>query len=223
MWATLVLLGASAVFENQSQAKGPIDPAAPPVRMGALSYAGSACPPGSVSAVLSPDEQTLSVVFDRFSSQVGSGTGVDQQRLDCTLSIPLTLPTGYALSVFSMDVRGFASLVKGARAVVRSSHEFTRRNGKLKLDFDRDALKGPYEGDFFYEQTLAKRWDSDCGDFATINVKLELLLDSDGRLRDPVDNKKKQRVPDQSLASLDSIDTTAAPLSYKIQLSRCKP
>ncbi len=191
----------------------PSDPNAPPAQIGQLSYAGSGCPEGSLGAVLSPDQTALAILFDRFVAEAGGTTGQGAARLDCTFVLPITLPDGYALSVVAMDFRGFTSLPNGAKAALSSTHRFRHKmkgspwNGKRG-----DVMTGPFEDSFFFTQNLPTKWDSACGGVVEFNVNVALELAGE----------KKQPITESSLVSLDTIDTVTAPITYGIQLRKCK-
>ena len=67
----------------------------PEVQIGSPAYQGSGCPEGSVSATLSPDATALSLIFDRYTVEAGrAASGVQQDRKQCSLQIPMTIPRG---------------------------------------------------------------------------------------------------------------------------------
>lgn len=49
--------------------------------------------------MVSPDGQELSIVFDKFVAKNG--------RKGCALSIPVKVPNGFQVSIYTMDYRGY--------------------------------------------------------------------------------------------------------------------
>jgi hypothetical protein len=207
--------GGGGIFPGWKPGKGPkSDPNAPPALIGNAVYGGSGCPQGSLSTAISPDQTALAVLFDRFVVEAGGTTGKGKERLNCTLSIPLTLPDGYALSVVTMDLRGFTSLPKGARAAVNATHAFAHKKiAKLWKGLKSDIVKGPIDDVFYFQQSVPGKWTSGCGGIAQFNVTLSLGLEA---------IQAGQQLKESALASLDTLDTTSAPIIYGIELRKCK-
>ena len=68
------------------------------VRLGVPSYNGTGCPLGTVSATLTADAQSLSLLFGAFQVESGGNTGRTVDRKACNIAIPVQVPQG--LSVF---------------------------------------------------------------------------------------------------------------------------
>ena len=64
------------------------------------SYGGSGCPQGTASYSLTPDGQTLTMLFDAYLA--------DPARKTCNISIPVHVPNGFQVSNITADYRGFA-------------------------------------------------------------------------------------------------------------------
>jgi hypothetical protein len=67
----------------------------PGLRMALPTYAGSGCPSGSASATLSPDQRTLTLLFDSYVAQAGRGSGSSRAQAGCQVRIPFHVPSGY--------------------------------------------------------------------------------------------------------------------------------
>ena len=86
------------------------------IKLGVPGYGGSGCPSNSVSATLSPDSKSLSLLFDEYIVQAGGDTGKSLDRKTCNVAIPVHVPQGRSVSVLAIDYRGFNQLPRGARS-----------------------------------------------------------------------------------------------------------
>jgi hypothetical protein len=105
-------------------------------------HRGTGCPTGTARAVVSPDGQSMSILFDRLLAAVPQTDGNNDNdqateendapmgrrddRLDhkvCNLVITATLPQGERVQSLdiSLDYRGFTHVERGVRAAFRSS------------------------------------------------------------------------------------------------------
>ena len=73
------------------------------------SYGGSGCPQGTASSSLTPDGQTLTMLFDDYTA--------DPARKTCNISVPVHVPNGFQVSNITADYRGFA---QGSNELKRS-------------------------------------------------------------------------------------------------------
>lgn len=99
--ATLALVA----IASQTAAAAPMSGA----YFGKPAIAGSGCKAGTTDYALTPDGQTLSVLFDSYSASSGNKS--------CNLAIPVRVPQGYQVSLLTADYRGF---VKGSASLNRS-------------------------------------------------------------------------------------------------------
>lgn len=109
---------------------------------------GTGCPAGTTSVIASPDNTTLSLLFDRFEAKVPHNDTDNDNDADsdenpvkdkrdnpklshklCNIVLGANLPKGFALDSFevAIDFRGFTQVEKGARAVFKSL--FLERKG----------------------------------------------------------------------------------------------
>lgn len=207
------------------------------VKLGAPVYGGTGCPGGSAGVAVSPDGSAVSVLFDRFS--VANRAGV--LRSQCSLRIPAELPAGTRLSVVQVDYRGFASLSKDAQLTLRTTQQFAHKHGRDKFSGDFDRLKGETTGEFRFTQTLARKWDSECGGSVEIAMDVELMLArvAPGQGHGPGpggprgDGRgegwgRRPGVPGGTIegdaqAAIDTLDLAGgAPVTYRIELRRCQ-
>lgn len=71
--------------------------------------AGSGCKAGTVDYAITPDGQTLSILFDSYSAAPGNKT--------CNIAVPVHVPNGYQVSLMTADYRGY---VQGSATLSRS-------------------------------------------------------------------------------------------------------
>lgn len=89
---------------------------APDVQIRDFAASGNGCPPGSYSYLLTPDRQTLQILFSEFVSELAPpGFFVTQPPTkSCTISFQMRLPPGISVSWFRTEHRGFVDTSGGA-------------------------------------------------------------------------------------------------------------
>ncbi|MCB0364720.1 MAG: DUF4360 domain-containing protein [Bdellovibrionaceae bacterium] len=214
--AVLALIGLSLLpSSNQAQAQTDVDdfvhgqgaPAdngdsvfVPGVKMGRPSHGGSGCTSGTVAAVLSPDQKTLSMLFDNYIVEAGDSFGNRRGLKSCQISVPFKVPSGYQVSVVKLDYRGFHSIPVNGFAHYDATYymsdaqtgQISRRRIRRKLN-----VRGPEDGDFVINsQVRGRQMWSNCGrDFNLhINTNITAMSNNSG---------------DDTMAILDSIDARA--------------
>lgn len=104
---------------------------------------GTGCGPATAQAIITPDGQTLSVLFDNYSAEIGQGSVNPQLRVnkrDCKIHIDVSVPFGTQYSIQQMNYRGFAALPASAFGY----HRFTQILTGQSVPSLREAqLKGP--------------------------------------------------------------------------------
>ena len=76
----------ASAFASLAFAQDPND-----ISLGEPGYGGNGCPAGSVSATLSPDAKSLSMLFDSYIVEAGGETGRSFDRKSCTIAIPVSV------------------------------------------------------------------------------------------------------------------------------------
>ena len=84
------------------------------ITLGEPGYGGTGCPGGSVSATLSPDATSLSLLFDGYIVEAGGDTGKKFDRKSCNIAIPVHVPQGISVSIIAIDYRGYNNFSAGA-------------------------------------------------------------------------------------------------------------
>jgi hypothetical protein len=174
------------------------------IYLGEPGYGGTGCPGGSVSATLSPDAKSLSLLFDAYSVEAGGDTGKSFDRKSCNIAIPVHVPQGMSVSVLSIDYRGYNNVPAGASSQFNVEYFFAGARGP---SFTR-AFKGPLDSDYLIQNQLTAQatvW-SKCG--ADVNLRTNSSI--------RVNTKQNK----QALATVDSQDVSAA-IIYQLQWKQC--
>ncbi len=213
------------VNENGQLVRQRIPPSAPPqnsssdfdggAQMELPNYQGNGCPQGTLSATLSPDNKTLSVLYDNFISQAASN-GIDRKL--CRLRIPIKVSSGFQVAIVKLDWRGFTSLPPAARASIRTTHNITIKSGGLDRQVDRipftreTSFEGPLDEEIYIgEHVESEQVWSPCGANLAINIAATITLSN-------------ANSPDLAMVSVDSLDVQSDEKGMKYFLSwrRCE-
>lgn len=174
------------------------------IRLGEPGYGGTGCPSGSVSTTLSPDQKSLSLIFDEYAVEAGGSTGRTFDRKSCNVAIPVHVPQGYSLSVLSVDYRGFNHLEGRSSSQFNVEYFFAGGRGPA---FRRD-FRGPLDSDYLIQNTITAEgvvWSA-CGADVNLRTNSSMRVNSVGRA--------------PAMATVDSEDVSAA-LVYHLAWRRC--
>lgn len=174
------------------------------IALGLPGYGGSGCPSGSVSATLSPDAKTLSLIFDQYEVSAGGMTGRTYDRKSCNVAIPVHVPNGYSISVLSVDYRGYNHLPYRGTSQFNVEYFFAGGRGPAF----RRSFWGSLDSDYFINNQLTAEsmvW-SPCG--ADVNLR------TNSSMRVATYNNA------EASATVDSEDVNAA-IVYHLQMRRC--
>lgn len=174
------------------------------ITLGEPGYGGTGCPGGSVSATLSPDATSLSLLFDGYIVEAGGETGKKFDRKSCNIAIPVHVPQGISVSIISIDYRGYNNLSAGSDSQFNVEYFFAGARGPT---FTR-KFTGPKDEDYLIQNELKAQtivW-SKCG--ADVNLRTNSSI--------RVNTKNNQ----QALATVDSQDVSAA-IVYQLQWKNC--
>ena len=178
--------------------------AADDISLGEPGYGGTGCPDGSVSVTLSPDQKSLSLLFDQYQVEAGGTTGKSFDRKSCNIAIPVFVPQGLSVSILKIDFRGFNHLPQSGSSQFNVEYFFAGQRGPA---FRRD-FRGPLDEDYLINNELTAKaivW-SGCG--ADVNLR----TNSSMRVK-TVSNK-------EAMSSVDSEDVSAA-IVYQLQWRSC--
>lgn len=174
------------------------------ISLGQPGYGGTGCPDGSVSATLSPDQKSLSLLFDTYQAEAGGDTGKSFDRKSCNVAIPVHVPQGLSVSVLAIDYRGYNNVPKGASTDFNVEYFFAGSQGPSF----KKTFKGPIDDDYLIQNQLTAQsivWSA-CG--ADVNL----------RTNTSIRVTTKNNV--QALATVDSEDVKAA-IVYGLQWKKC--
>jgi hypothetical protein len=189
----------ASAFASLAVAQDPND-----IALGEPGYGGNGCPAGSVSATLSPDAKSLSLLFDEYIVEAGGESGRSFDRKSCNIAIPVFVPQGLSISVITIDYRGYNNLPTGARSEFNVEYFFAGARGPSF----RRTFNGVLDEDYMIRNELTAQavvW-SDCG--ADVNLR------TNSSIRVTTRNNR------QALATVDSQDVSAA-IIYQLQWRPC--
>jgi hypothetical protein len=136
---------------------------------GNVALGGSGCPEGSASATVSPDGQEISILFDKF---IADATKPTESRKSCNLAIPIKVPAGFQVSLYTADYRGYIA---------------PETTGKLRVEYFFAGQKGPVyqkqltgETDYNETQQLLASSFSACGDSVNMRVNASMVAKGKG-------------------------------------------
>ena len=172
---------------------------------------GNGCPEGTAHATLSPDNASLSILFDEFKSAAG-GTNPTRDRAKCTVRAKLAFANRYQVQVAKVDVRGFNALEESTAARVRLRTGFELEFWGWRIPIaqftSQKIFQGPVTDSFDLSSEAAMpRWTP-----CTHNVTLvmETQLDTVSLTGNAVET------------TIDSLDTVTAPMSAAIKFRKCR-
>lgn len=192
--AALALIGSFATLARAQE----------DIALGEPGYGGTGCPGGSVSATLSPDAKSLSLLFDAYIVEAGGDTGKTFDRKSCNVAIPVHVPQGLAVSILAIDYRGYNNVPSGARSQFNVEYFFAGTRGPTF----RRTFNGPKDEDYLIHNELTAQsivWSA-CGADVNLRTNSSIRVSTTG-------NK-------QALATVDSEDVSAA-IIYQLQWKRC--
>jgi hypothetical protein len=179
------------------------------ISLGMPGYGGTGCPEGTVSATLSPDSKTLSLIFDQYVAEAGGTTGRRMDRKNCQIAIPVHVPQGYSFSIIDMDYRGYNSLPAGANSQFNVEYFLAYPGSPARGTRYSRSFTGPIDQDYLVQNQLgveAVVW-SPCGTDVNLRTSTSMVAQSNRR-------------GDQAMATVDSIDAKAGVI-YSLQWRKC--
>nr|QQZ51354.1 DUF4360 domain-containing protein [Phenylobacterium glaciei] len=191
----LVAIGALAVAGSASAQND--------IALGTPGYGGSGCPSGSVSATLSPDNRSLSLIFDDYQVSAGGTTGRSFDRKSCNVAIPVFVPEGYSVSVLSVDYRGFNRLPPRASSQFNVEYFFAGGRGGVPPHLLRRA-----------RLRLPDQQRAHCAELGLVTCGADVNLRTNSSMRVNTVNNA------EAMATVDSQDVNAA-IVYRLNWRRC--
>lgn len=175
------------------------------LQLGQPSYGGNGCPGGSASAILSPDNSELSVLFDQYIAEAGGSTGRRIDRKSCNLAIPVRVPQGYSVAIVKVDYRGYTAVPAGGRNQFDVEYFWAGARGpKVSRTFTGPRNDSYTVTDELIATTLV--W-SGCGAEVNMRINSSMMAQSNSRM-------------DQTIGTVDSVDVSSG-LIYHLAWKRC--
>lgn len=174
------------------------------IALGEPGYGGTGCPDGSASVTLSPDQKSLSIIFDEYFVEAGGATNKSFDRKSCNIAIPVHVPQGLSVSILNIDYRGYNNIPSGAKTTFAVEYFFAGAKGPT---FNK-SFNGPLDDDYLINNKLqasALVWSA-CG--ADVNLRTNSSI--------RVQTKQNK----EALATVDSQDVSAA-IVYQLQWKQC--
>lgn len=183
--------------------------AADDIQLGIPGYGGTGCPAGSVSATLSPDAKTLSLIFDTYVAEAGGATRKRMDRKNCQIALPIHVPQGYSFSILELDYRGYNSLPLGAYSQFNVEYYLAAPGLPARGPRYSKRFTGPQDQEYLIENALgleALVW-SPCGGDFNLRTTTSMMVQTNAR-------------QEQAMATVDSVDVKAG-IVYLLQWKRC--
>ncbi len=164
------------------------------------SLAGNGCPDGTVGVAMSPDQKTISLIFDNYVVQAGRSVGIKRDVKICSVILPLEVPAGYQFTVVKLDYRGYNLIPKNGRTGYLAIYSFIDAStGKQigKRIRRRKTFRGPLDAEYVLSSDISSEpvW-SKCG--RTVNFQINTRAAA-------VSNGKNEDV----MGTIDSIDSSS--------------
>jgi hypothetical protein len=167
---------------------------------------GDGCPPGSVAIVLSDDERSLSVLFDRFQVDNGNKSFVSVKT--CRIRVPVSQEANTATVIEQIDLRGFNDLPHVSRSRLNVEYGMGIRFRPVL----NKVFNGPLDNEFIESVDLSRinaRIPSRCGEQFELGLVINLSLLSAPRAGD-------------ALVALDSLDGRNGKVVYHLGKVKCR-
>jgi len=175
------------------------------IYLGIPGYGGSGCPAGSVSTTLSPDQRSLSLLFDQYEVSAGGTTGRAFDRKSCNVAIPVHVPHGLSVAVLAVDYRGYNHLPRRATSQFNVEYFFAGGRGP--------AFRKTFFGHLDSDYTITNELVAESLVWSACGADVNLRTNSSMRLA-TVNNA-------EASATVDSEDINAA-IVYHLQWRSCR-
>ena len=110
---------------------------------------GSGCDAGSANAIITSDLNYLSVLYDRFTAEIGKGTpnkDSKAQEKRCTIIVNINVPQGWTFDFDQVDYRGYVQVPnKMAAAYQLVTAEV---QGGKAFGFEQKLFQGPKQENY---------------------------------------------------------------------------
>lgn len=209
----LATLFAIQQLQAKSQWRPNFGPAPFPIQMKVLRTFGDGCPQGTVSAAMTPDQTTVSLLFDQLLTEVSASPSPSVVKKTCSVSLSVKFSGQYRVAIVGSDLNGFVHVPTGANSKISVKHwsiyDMGGRNA-AKMNFEK-SFNGPIEQNVVMNNRFqdVPLW-SQCGtqmryspefQFMTINIEITSMNQNPG---------------ESLLAAIDSLDMSSNGLTYHL-------
>jgi hypothetical protein len=170
--ATLLATGAAAmpaISVPTAPTPNPQD-----VKILGITAIGTGCPAGTASVNIDATGTIFDVAFDQYTASVGPGNLPNDARKNCRVSINLSFPAGFQLSIIETRFQGYASLTTGQTGTCRAGYTFAGDNTQ-EVVFQKNIV-APYEDNYNMLAGVGIESYSKCGQTAILNVNSEVRI-----------------------------------------------
>jgi hypothetical protein len=101
-----------------------------------VTWAGTGCPPGSVSADLGESATLVSLSFSKYVAATGTGQSASDARKNCDVRITLHYPQGWSYTIASTDMRGYARIPAGCSGRLGANYFFSGQQNDVSALFE---------------------------------------------------------------------------------------
>jgi hypothetical protein len=182
------------------------------VTLNSPTYSGSGCPADTVGVALTPDQKTLSVVFDAFVAQAGDSVGLKKDVKACKLIVPMNVPQGLQFTIVKLDYRGYNLVPEKAKNKYTATYLLTdEKNRQMSWAVQKQFnFSGPLDDDYTVSNEVQNLVWSPCGKNVKLNIKTRAVAMSN-------------KAGEDAMATVDSLDMSVSntQLGYHLQWRKC--
>ncbi|MBF0362807.1 MAG: DUF4360 domain-containing protein [Oligoflexia bacterium] len=145
----------------------------PMITLSDLNYAGSGCPFGSLTSQLSSGRDKVQLIFKDYKI-IRAISGNQGGSKNCNFVVSINVPTGYAISIQKIELRGKMKLPRGAESIFSNEYAFAGHLGPILSN----KFNGPYDDSFKVEKNIALQEQifSPCGETALLRVNSSFVV-----------------------------------------------
>jgi hypothetical protein len=176
---------------------------------------GSGCPEGTVGVSITPDNKTMSIIFDNYIAQAGRSFDLKRDIKTCSVSVPLSVPAGFQFAVVKLDYRGYHLVPEKGRTNYLTIYSFTDANSGKQIGKRirrKVAFQGPLDEEYILSSDVSSEpvW-SRCGQAVNFRIDTRVVVASNGR-------------GDDVMATIDSLDASVGnSVQYHLVWQACTP
>ncbi len=184
------------------------------VKLHRPSLGGNGCPEGTVGVAISPDNTTLSVIFDNYIVQAGRSAGTKRDVKTCSVRMPLEVPAGFQFTVVKLDYRGYNMIPRNGRTGYLAIYSFLDANSGKQMGRRirrQKTFRGPLDEEYVLSSDISAEpvW-SRCGKSINFQINTRAVA---------ISNAKN----DDVMGTIDSLDAAAGSrVEYHLLWQACK-